>query len=185
MVCREAVAAVPRQAVQNVPGQRSQAPQKPVMRGPGQPAAKAQPSPDKAAPDPQSPVPDPRSKKKSPLPAILGIAATVIVGGGLVFMFSGKQGGDTTGGGANAAAPATPAAPIKVIDTPKPASSGAPTFSASTEPWVDRMNDRVVATKGSLTREGTAWRLNKLTGFRFPEVMTDGAVRLLRSEPIR
>lgn len=105
-----------------------------------------------------------RVPKKSNAGLLIVIGAVVIIGAGALFMFKKP--------------PAAPAG-TKLGSTAAGTAAATPRFSPSTEPWMDRMND--LTRNSSLTRDGTAWRLTKLTGFSLPGVMTDGAVRLLCS----
>lgn len=120
-----------------------------------------------------APAPPPQRQlaRKSTSGLWLGISAIVLVLGGLAFMFM---------------EPAKPKAKSNAVTpqprmSPPPVAAKTPRLSSSTEPWVDRMQDPVFATKNTATREGATWRLSKHTIFFLPEVMTDGAVRLLCS----
>src|SRR5262249_25525144 len=95
-------------------------------------------------------------KKRGVMPWIVGLIAIALLGGGAMMFLKKGDGGTTAAGGTQGLQ-----------------------FTASSEPWVDRMNDPVIPTKTSNgTRHGAGWRLDKLTKFYVPEVMTDGAVRL-------
>ncbi|MBX7210021.1 MAG: protein kinase [Verrucomicrobiaceae bacterium] len=158
----KAAAAVPQGAVKNVPGQRSAA-QPPPDRRPGvalpaRPAQESANAPGKgvanappagrakatpglrpapaAKPKPQSAAPNPKPKTG----LIIGIAATLVIGGGLVFTLGGKKNSAETAAAGSSASTSS--------DTKSAAASSAPIKVSDSKPGADRAAAPPATTSG-------------------------------------